>query len=97
MSKHTPGPWEVCEDDGRDVSIRPTYGAEGFASAASVNPQLFVAIAKVRLNQDFLPHNAALIAAAPELLEAIKNYIDDVGVEDREQLAALIAKAEGRS
>lgn len=51
--------------------------------------------------------NAALIAAAPEMLTVIKNafaYLDATGLEGREdeqqlhaELAAAIAKAEGRT
>ena len=62
MSAHTPGPWKV-EDDGREVVV---YAVEGSCRVASIELD----------NLDDRSHalrDARLIAAAPELLAALKD------------------------
>ena len=103
MSKHTPGPWEI--DNERDEAICVwKRGGEGAISGV---------IATVRTTtwchneqQDEQRGNARLIAAAPELLEALKacdlqllqsNNDSDYAREAHEAALAAIAKAEGRS
>jgi hypothetical protein len=102
MTAHTPGPWEAVEGRSR-LSIKavslPTYDAGSLPTIAVVSSELCGAEA-----------NARLIAAAPELLEKLRNavrivdfYMKSLGVEPRdivESLAparAAIAKAEGRA
>lgn len=61
MSAHTPGPWKV-EDDGREVVV---YAVEGSCRVASIELD----------NLDDRSHalrDARLIAAAPDLLAALK-------------------------
>ena len=84
MSKHTPGPWKIYSDHSHDVQIE----AESTMIAD--------------LYTDDVPEfmdNALLIAAAPELLEAL---IDVVRIADRkttefDAARAAIAKATGES
>lgn len=75
MSKHTPGPWIAV---GSMVEI----GDDEVPDVCTCNPQLF--------GQGHLPitsereyANAHLIAAAPELLEALKRLIA-TGLDERE-------------
>lgn len=95
MSKHTPGPWEV--GDGSDRNLFCGSGdilgktKRGRAVIARVNPGL----------KDY-EANARLIAAAPEMLEALihvrnvfpmARWADDT----RAMIKAVIDKAEGRT
>lgn len=63
--KHTPGPWAVdpMETARGEKLVRCMYGA---LTASNI-------IAK-----DILPHNARLIASAPELLEACQKALLDL-------------------
>jgi hypothetical protein len=90
MSKHTPEPWYA---DGRGV----IWGAD------TGTPTGRMAIAQCRPNHR--AHNARLIAAAPELLEAaahaariLEYYLRDMSAGEKESLKfirAAIAKATG--
>lgn len=89
-AKHTSGPWEV---------LTPEKPLEGFEHA--VTNRAGAALAWV------LPHrdeegaaNARLIAAAPELLAALKGFLHadpDVFAAELAAARAAIAKAEGRA
>ncbi len=60
-SKHTPGPWKVGSMSNGDFYKRNIAGADGY----------HVAIASSRDDSE-VDANALLIAAAPDLLEALK-------------------------
>ena len=93
MSKHTPGPW-----------TRPTWercGIHGKGGTSSDNAK----VAHVNINSLDYEANAALIAAAPEMLEALKNLLsyaeDAADANDERPISisaahACIARAEGR-
>lgn len=67
MSKHTPGPWSIETSKGwLNASIRPVV-------MGRVAP---FTIAKVLPTEDGAA-NASLIAAAPDLLEALQTVVDD--------------------
>ncbi|HEJ6002034.1 TPA: hypothetical protein SL812_003328 [Pseudomonas aeruginosa] len=70
MSKHTPGPWQF--------SAGADYGDEGnYADVTAINGDLIIA----RVN-NLIPAGAAngeLVAAAPELLEALQGMIEVYG------------------
>ena len=77
MSKHTKGPWEVVQTDAgiivRTESVKKTRaGASRYAAIGGFDrsdpEQLAEALA-----------NARLIAAAPELLEALEALVNDFG------------------
>lgn len=91
MSKHTPGPWKAITDNGKLWWIRTE---DNLSSIASL------------IGQKEIVQNARLIAAAPELLETLKDCLDDERIAngyDSGSLApetivkakAAIAKAEG--
>lgn len=96
MSRHTPGPWHAYEADyqqSHETALLPIF---------VVGPGEFHTVAQVRAgcSDDDLPAqtaaNARLIAAAPDLLEALKGVIR---VADRRTVEfdaahAAIAKAE---
>ena len=94
--KHTPGPWRIIpiEDNKRThqgaLHIFPTEGSP-VASVRSVN---------VRHPRPQAVADAQLIAAAPDLLAALKDAIELFGVSNPDQnswqhvAAAAIAKAE---
>jgi hypothetical protein len=84
---HTPGPWEVVWRTNACYEIeapgQPGYSAKKVATTSLTNHEA----------------NASLIAAAPELLEALKEIFNSSTVEFSEEqwtrYGALIAKAEG--
>ncbi len=89
-NKFTPGPWRVG-DNGATV-----FGPK----TAAVSPRTIATLTKVPMVLNETKANARLIAAAPELLEALL-FIQDTWAftEDdnctRELLAHVIAKATG--
>lgn len=94
MTKHTPGPWVVAEDVFNDrPEIRDRDGR-----------LIAVVMAHYPMSATTQSANARLIAAAPELLEALKwlnaEFDDDFGGvlftrNDFERVRKAIAKAEG--
>lgn len=109
MSKHTPGPWEVEYLDGeyvtdswRALHITP---ARGGRSVASVWPQRSTSrgVPEIQAEDEA---NAALIAAAPEMLELLCDLAPEDCEIDGEEIGAeqckhcrilnVIARAEGR-
>lgn len=111
MSKHTPGPWSVIPYGGIGANGEKI---DGFDIGCDLCRDGFHKIAKLettKWSRDELA-NANLIAAAPDLLEALENlFLDykqladsgDAGfwkLEDRDvgkQAMAAIARAKGES
>jgi hypothetical protein len=93
-SKHTPGPW-VAELQGNDWKVSHEWeGGLAFVAEQPIRSQR---------NPEKTEANARLIAAAPDLLEALR-YVADWGATDpdaprdedvREIARAAIRKAEG--
>ncbi len=106
MSGHTPGPWLIGEQNGHcGVSIDET--SEDGARVATVYLGIVTSAASWGEEHFALPENAEamanarLIAAAPELLEALRMllpFAEDVTQSGCDAIAAaeaLIAKIEG--
>ena len=98
MSNHTPAPWLLFDTDKRFVYALNEYGTNVF--------QAHVCGPNTKMEE--LEANARLIAAAPELLEALVNagnllhgmelrgmitHMDDIAIV--EAVRASIAKAKG--
>jgi hypothetical protein len=85
--KHTPGPW------------RPNEKYDHFwVSAGKGKKRVEIATACTDdVGHETAAVNAMLIAAAPDLLKACKEVVDDPMISDykNEMLRAAIAKAEG--
>lgn len=85
MSKHTPGPWEVLEEKDYPPSVISEMHDICTMSGAKSNPSVMA--------------DARLIAAAPELLEALEavmaEYEDGYGLRCLKQVRSAIAKATG--
>ncbi len=80
---HTPGPWGWCYDGSSTYSIGPEADPQDGA----------VASVYARQHNERTIANLALIAAAPDLLEACKAFDDDGPTEDvYRQVRAAIAK-----
>jgi hypothetical protein len=106
MSKHTQGTWRVRPDAG---AWSATYDARGSSAYEAVLADDEVVALVVARNNDpwseppDTTHNARLIAAAPDLLEALelaRDHIDMTALEvshrkDAERIRAAIAKARG--
>lgn len=97
MNKYTPGPWHINtagSGDGKGNIVideiyvyAPESGADDVAVAADIADPLTGKPSEA---------NARLIAAAPELLEALKDVMYwDNGKPEWEDARAAIAKAEG--
>lgn len=88
VSNHTPGPWEYYEEEGRFViAANGEQGGEGIAVTAGRHYDR--------------ESNAALIAAAPDLLEALEmalfHAFGGPGFSKwREKARDAIAKAKGQ-
>jgi hypothetical protein len=101
MSKHTPGPW-VVRDDGHDY-LWPLIDAENVGAGHYAS----IAIAIQRdphpqhrggIDAATAAANARLIAAAPELLNALKQLVDTPVSDSAYRAArAAIARAEGET
>lgn len=101
MSKHTPGPWRVIIDDtGGPFSGWPSVEAPDEIDAAVVLRAGFAQEFNQPFSQREALANAHLIAAAPDLLKALKGMVDYVknGNRYREHIDAAfeaILKSEG--
>jgi hypothetical protein len=74
MSKHTPGPWILV---GSEVHDRPTrFDDDGVRVGET---PCMIASASIMPNKGQREANARLIAAAPELLEALRNMVEWYG------------------
>lgn len=90
MSRHTPGPWRVWMKPAGRGTV-PFVQAEGDSEAIA---QVFGG----ERSSEAREANANLIAAAPELLEALKNIENDDGHVPApiwDLVCIAIAKAEG--
>jgi hypothetical protein len=90
---HTPGPWQVFEEAALDYRPCTIFGAEGGSQVA-----MCCGGGRVRaIDKPEERANALLIAAAPELLEALKMMRDvDMHHNLLAVVDAAIAKATGR-
>lgn len=98
MSTYTPGPWTVCKDSRDCDSVR----AKGGFVAFGVSVQHYGDPIRFLDEKEEAEANARLIAAAPEMLEALKTvyslFFDEKPVTiSRNEMRELIAKAEGRA
>ena len=101
MSKHTPGPWILTEGNRFDKEMVITTQYRLDASIGCICEMDVYFTGLIGIEQEA---NARLIAAAPELLEALQNMLglteasDYMGAREIEQQArAAIAKATGGS
>ena len=105
MSKHTPGPWQILpeEVDKNYIRIRGTVWG-GRYKVANVPTCETTGHTKIDdRNVTETQANVQLIAAAPELLEALEDYVkvhEFLGHADRPHYQAAIkaiAKAKGET
>ena len=90
MSQHTPGPWEAYQLEGREGS--------DFWWICAGNKNGWRGDSYMEVSGHIGEANARLIAAAPEMLAALRSIMDG-GIADPAQVLiahAAIAKAEGR-
>lgn len=80
--KHTPGPWlaDVAADENECVELFVRRDGDAVAIAGDISSRA----------------NAQLIAAAPDLLEALKDALEHIPMTLQGRALAAIAKAEGR-
>lgn len=94
MSKHTPGPWRV------EVGDDPDKWADFFPVVLADEGEVVGVEGIYSGNRDVDIANAYLIAASPELLEVLEEFVNVYGVDDvhrwmqvRDKARAAIAKA----
>jgi hypothetical protein len=77
MSKHTPGPWSVGDKPGVWVGpvITANSGKKGIAFVVGQTDSGWLGGYETSAGEDRTNANAHLIAAAPELLAALKAHI----------------------
>jgi hypothetical protein len=98
-SKHTPGPWKWAKS--RGMNAYEIHGADGsyIGDVWGVDEPVPNGI-----KREHQKPNARLIAAAPEMLEALRDVLEMIATDDlvpesvsyMQQARAAIAKAEGR-
>lgn len=90
MTKHTPRPWKI-EESG--ITMHPISGerAREFIIVATDNSLPNIGAVYGRLDRENIA-NARLIAAAPELLEALKQCITDHGALGYDRTAEYARK-----
>lgn len=90
MNKHTPGPWFAVADKGQTI-IRTSRSSAAFSPLAIVKGD----------KRDTLKDqeaNARLIAAAPDLLEALEYVADiDVSGTDNSVIRFILAAAQHKA
>lgn len=74
MSKHTPGPWNATKFNPATGDIDDCY--------LYVEPGIAVIERKVKGRDQHDTANARLLAAAPDLLEALEGFID-LGIDEK--------------
>ena len=92
MSKHTPGPWRI---NGNNMFRWIVADSEVFTHSGDVNRSAY---GGNMVCESVHKANARLIAAAPELLEALQDMVSDHASLSAATLAfarAAIAKATG--
>ena len=105
---HTPGPWDwEPEGDGENCASEPYVYAQNVDHRDGKQPLIALCYVPTSLQNRYYGvdvdseevANARLIAAAPELLEALENCLGFVVAHPQftEDLRNLIAKARGES
>lgn len=93
IAKHTPGPWglaEVKNDSGRIIHLVPIDSEKlSLLTVFDDGETYFGAV--------YLDSDARLIAAAPDLLEALEDLLKNTGIHGQwaDKARAAIAKATG--
>lgn len=77
MSKHTPGPWTITEDDTRITAVHPLR-----------KHSYEIVTVHYAFQHDQFRANAKLIAAAPDLAEALQTLVDLETKQHRPEVAA---------
>ena len=85
MSKHTQGPWAV-----RDIPTGQRYIGPSQDGGA---PSVALVLSRVNVPDERLAADARLIAAAPELLEALRNLVEEQDANEGHATAATYDKA----
>ena len=92
---NTPGPWQVCNTTDVFTMDRDGDPTNGYQIADCMVDYAMVDENEMSLSEQRA--NAYLIAAAPELLEALKEWLHDFGSTNEISIKTreLIAKAKG--
>lgn len=74
MSKHTPGPWLIRDEDGEISVFVPSDRGTEYRLADRIGGEVFKGEDGRFSDYSRVQANARLIAAAPELLEVLAEY-----------------------
>lgn len=104
MGKHTPGPWRARSYQTDDGDVWVDCDSWVNPKTASCRGGTVATVLASGVGGGSVEANAALIAAAPELLEVLKAFpaVHTSGAEFKalgawlERVSAVIAKAEGK-
>ena len=90
---HTPGPWRVYEVGGK--FSEPAIGVQPCDRVKSdICPTSGM---DTRRSEEEVRANATLIAAAPDMLQALRDLLEIGDVMSREAAAAIINRATGKA
>ena len=90
MSKHTPGPWHLAEVENGSIKHMVPVGPDGYSLCTVVHD------GDTPFGAIYMDADARLIAAAPELLEALQMLLEFPNTGPATSAArAAIAKATG--
>jgi hypothetical protein len=96
VSAHTPGPWRAQIDPRNEDSWKPAQWV-GVWSGETLIATYDISYAEYPKSVAENAANARLIAAAPELLMALTNMLEDGDRVDRDQAMRVILKATGKT
>ena len=100
--KHTPGPWKPVKRE-QDLSEPGKYSPEYYAIMEAVEGSLVAEVHHAGIEWEEFKANARIVAAAPDLLKALKmaihalqvHGIDETMAGEFEILTNAVAKVEG--
>jgi len=95
---HTPGPWEIETAKRFIGDSKETYDSLCVTFSSPLRAKLICELGADTLPDN--PHNACLIAAAPDLLDALQAIVDAFGDQNSlliDQCKAALRKAKGEA
>ena len=91
QSAHTPGPWHIRSHGSEKGAYIPIYNEEGLWIAEAMGRSGLLESRVGPDKNEEIAFNAALIAAAPDLLDALANMVHECGIAGSPSIGAMEA------